>query len=269
MKKYGFITNKYSVSVLILLCLLLTDILLHRGMSRTIIRSRFTDKVSPVNLPLCNNPLIQKAKHWIKAVNNISIMQQLPDNTSGIECDVYFDSQKNHFEVYHDSSAPSTLNLDTLLSVYYLKKLQANVWLDFKNLSGENSMSSLHEINRLKNKYNLSNQFIIESPDPQFLKTFCDSGYFTSYYVPFFNPYQATEKEIIQFTGTIRKNLEKFPASALSGYYFQYPVLKKFFPNYPILTWADNASVSIVSFLFNRQLENDENIKVVLYPYND
>ncbi len=269
MKKFGFITNKYTVSVLILLCLLLADILLHKGMSRVIIPSGFTDKVCPVNLPLCSKPLVPKDKHWIKAVDNISMMQKLPVNAAGIECDVYFDNLKNHFEVYHDSSAPSTLNLDTLLSVYNLKKLQANVWLDFKNLSAENSMNSLLEITRLKNKYNLFNQLIIESNSPQFLQVFCDSGYFTSYYVPFFNPYQATEKEIIQFAGIVRNNLEKFPTAALSGYYFQYPVLKTYFPNYPILTWADDASVSIVSYLFKRQLENDENIKVVLYPFRD
>jgi hypothetical protein len=269
MKKYGFITNKYTVSVLILLCLLLADIILHKGMSRVIIPSGFTDKVVPVNLPLCSKPLVPKDKQWIKAVNNILIMQKLPVSTAGIECDVYFDSRKNHFEVYHDSSAPSTLDLDTLLSVYYFKKLQANVWLDFKNLSAENSMNSLVEITRLKNKYRLFNQFIIESHNPQLLKGFCDSGYFTSYYVPFFNPYQATEKEIIQFAGTIRNNLEQFPTSALSGYYFQYPVLKTFFPNYPIITWADDASVSIVSYLLKRQMENDESIKVVLYPFKD
>jgi hypothetical protein len=269
MKKFCFITNKYTVSVLILLCLLLADVILHKGMSRVIIPSSFTDKIIPVSLPLCDQPLLQKNKHWIKAVDNIELMQKLPENTAGIECDVYFDIPKNHFEVYHDSTAPSTLDLDSLLVVYYSKKLDANIWLDFKNLSGENSIPSLNEITRLKNKYNLTKQFIVESSSPQFLKTFCDSGYFTSYYVPFFNPYQATENEIIQFADSVRSNLTKYPASAVSGYYFQYPVLKKFFPNYPILTWIDNASISVVSYVFKRQLENDESIKVILYPFKD
>lgn len=269
MKKIGFITNKYTVSVLILLCLLIADIILHKGMSRIIIPSSFTKKISPVNLPLCNRVLLQKNKHWIKAVDNIALMHKLPPNTAGIECDVYFDIQKDHFEVYHDSTAPSTLNLDSLLAVYQSQKLSANIWLDFKNLSFENSMPALQEVTRLKNKYKLFNQVIVESHTPRFLKPFCDSGYFTSYYVPFFNPYQATENEIIQFADSVRNNLVKYPVSALSGYYFQYPVLKKYFPNYPILTWADNTSVSIVSYLFKRQLENDESIKVVLYPFSD
>ena len=269
MKKFGFITNKYTVSVLILLCLLLADIILHKGISRVIIPSSFSDKIKPINLPLCDQPLLQKDKHWIKAIDNIELMQKLPANTAGIECDVYFDIQKNHFEVYHDSSAPSTLNLDSLLSVYSTKKLSANIWLDYKNLTKENSIPSLNELTRLKNKYKLSGQVIVESNNLQFLKPFCDSGYFTSYYVPFFNPYQATENEIIQFTDSVRDNLARYPAAALSGYYFQYPILKKFFPNYPILTWADNASISVVSYVFKRQLENDESIKVILYPLQD
>ena len=269
MKKFGFITNKYTVSVLILLCLLLADIILHKGMSRVILPSSFTDKVSPVNLPICNRPLIQKEKNWIKAVDNIDLMKKLPANTAGIECDVYFNLVKDHFEVYHDSTALSSLNLDSLLTVYSKKKFSANIWLDFKNLSRENVIPSLREITRLKNKYNLSNQLIIESSNGQHLKVFCDSGYFTSYYVPFFNPYQATENEVIQFTDSVHKSIENYPASALSGYYFQYPVLKKFFPNYPILTWVDNASVSVVSYIFKRQLENDESIKVILYPFKD
>jgi hypothetical protein len=269
MKRFGFITNKYTVSVLILLCLLLADIILHKGMSRVIIPSSFSDKVTPANLPFCNQSLLQKNKHWIKAVDNIDIMKKLPVNTAGIECDVYFDKQKDHFQVYHDSSAPSTLNLDSLLETYASQKLTANLWLDFKNLSEENSSAALHEVGRLKNKYKLSNQIIVESGFPQFLKSFCDSGYYTSYYVPFFNPYVEKENEIVQFTNTVRNNLLKYPTSAVSGYYFQYPILKKFFPNYPILTWADNASISVVSFFFKRQLENDENIKVILYPFED
>ncbi len=269
MKKFGFITNKYTVSVLILLCLFLTDVILHKGMSRVILRTDFSENIKAVKLPVCNQPLIAKNKIWIKAVDNTDLMKKIPANTAGIECDIYFDTMKNGFSVYHDSAALSDLNLDSLLAVYSLRKLQANIWLDFKNLNNANALPSLQEISRLKDKYGLSNQIIVESSAAQFLKMFCDSGYFTSYYVPLFNPYKVTENELILFTDSIRNNIKKYPASALSGYYFQYPVLKKLFPGYPILTWADNASMSVVSYFFKRQLENDESIKVILYPFEN
>jgi hypothetical protein len=269
MRKTGFLTNKYTLSVLILICLLLVDVILHKGMSRVIMPGTFTDKVMPVILPVCESPLLKKDKHWIKAVDNIELMKKLPVNTAGIECDVYFDIQKNHFEVYHDSSKRSTLNLDSLLSFYASQKLGANLWFDFKNLDEANSLPSLTEIKRLQNKYNLSNKLIIESSSPQYLQSFCNSGFYTSYYVPFFNPYNADENDLIHFADSVRNNLIKYPVSALSGYYFQYPVLKKFFPNYPILTWIDHASLSVVSYFFKRQLENDESIKVILFSFEN
>lgn len=269
MKMTGFITNKYTLSVLILLCLLLLDVILHKGMSRVIIPDTFTDKIMPVNLPVCDRPLLKKDKHWIKAVDNIELMKKLPANTAGIECDVYFDIQKNYFEVYHDSSKRSTLNLDSLLSMYASQKLDANLWFDFKNLDEANAFPSLAEIKRLQHKYKIGNQLIIESSSPQYLRSFCESGFYTSYYVPFFNPYYANESDLIHFTDSVRNNLIKYPVSALSGYYFQYPVLKKFFPNYPILTWIDHASLSVVSYFFKRQLDNDESIKVILYPFEN
>lgn len=254
---------------MILLSLFVTDIVLHRGMSRVIVPDVFSDKVKAVNLRLCDNQLLPADKYWIKAVNNIELMHKLPDNTAGIECDVYFDMNKTVFEVYHDSAAPSSLNADSLLSVYASKKLSANIWLDFKNLTQENAEAALKEVTRLKNKYSLKQRLIIESPHPEFLKIFCESGFFTSYYVPFFNPYKSSEKEIIQFADSVRKTLAQHPTSAISGYYFQYPILKKFFPNYPILIWADHSSFSLVSYVFKQQLENEQSVKVVLFPFND
>ncbi len=269
MNKFGFITNKYTVSVLILLGLLGADIILHRGMSRVIIPADFSDKISPVNLPLCSNPLLTTDKHWVKAVNNIDLMKKLPGKTAGIEIDVYFDLLKNQFKVFHDSSAISSLNADSLLASYDQQKLKANIWFDFKNLDASNESLGLKEVLRLQAKYGLQNKFIIESSSPKYLGSFCDSGFFTSYYVPYFNPYQASENAIIQFTDSIKNNLGKYPTSALSGYYYQYPILKKFFPNYPLLTWADNATLSVVSFVFKRQLDHDSSIKVILLPFQN
>lgn len=269
MKKFGFITNKYAVSVLLLLCLLLTDIVLHRGMSRVILPASFSDKIKAVNLPVCKRPLVQKDKHWIKVKHDTLWLHKIPANTAGIEMDVVFNALKKSFEVYPDSSFSTTLYLDSMLLSYSENKLQSNIWLAFKNLNPANTAASLQELIRLRNKYQLANQVIIESPVAASLKSFCDSGFFTAYAVPFFNPYQAVETEIIHFTDSIRNSLSAYPASAVSATYYQYPVLKKFFPNYPILTRADNVSLSVVSYVFKRQLENEENIKVILYPFKD
>jgi hypothetical protein len=268
MKKFGFITNKYSVSALLLLCLLLTDVILHRGESRVMIPSSFSDKIKPVSLPVSNRPLIQKSKRWINPLRIPDPERKIPTNIAGISLTLHLSDSNNLFEVYQDS-AQAAVTLDSLLALYYPAIPGISVWLELKNLNGQNLNVVMNEINRVKNKYDLQDKIIVESANTQFLKSFCDSGYFTSYSIPSFDPYNANEKALIRFADSVRNQLAKYPASSVSCFYFQYPVLKKFFPGYPILTRADNTSISIVSYFFKRQLENDDAIKAVLYPLED
>jgi hypothetical protein len=263
----GFIKNKYSVAAIILVCLLLADIILHKGMSRVIIPSGFSDNITIARLSPCNQSLVQKEKNWIRAVDNTSLMSALPQNTAGIGFTVYYDSIQNRLEVYQQD-APS-LNIDTLLNVYSAKKLHSNIWLKLKNLNAANAGQTLDIITGLRDRYRLFNQVIVESSSAEQLVAFCQRGFFTSYYVPHFNPYQLKENDLKRFIDSIRVELTKYPTSAISGYYFQYPALKKFFPNYPILTWADKSPASIVSYTFNLQLKNDTSIRAILYNYQD
>ena len=263
----SLLLNKYTLSFIILLACLATDILLHRGMSRVIIPSSFTEKRQPQNIKGCENNLISTSKNWVKTVDDTDVIKKLSSETAGFECDVYFDETLGHFKVYHDSTHLSQLQLDSLLAIYKYRNLTASVWLDFKNLDETNKAASLNEVKRLQKKYNLNNKIIVESGCIKCLTDYCDSGFFTSYSVPYFNPYQIEEKDLISFLDTMASNLKKYPVSALSGYYFQYPVLKKYFPNFPVLTWTDKSYVSLVSRFFNNHLENDEQIKIILYPY--
>ncbi|MEO5943415.1 MAG: hypothetical protein ABIP30_14415 [Ferruginibacter sp.] len=263
----SFLTNKYTLSLVILFACLFVDIILHKGMSRVIIPSSFTDKWTPQNITSCQNTLISSSKKWNKAIDNLTLIQNLPNDAAGFECDVYFDVRSNAFYVYHDSANISTLELDSLLSVYKKRDLTSSLWLDFKNLSAGNAQASLSKTIELRKKYNLTNKLIVESNNIKYLSSFCDSGFFTSYYTPYFNPYKIKEDDLVKDLALITENLKKYPVSALSGYYFQYPVLKRFFPNFPVLTWTDKSNISLISRYFNSHLENDDQIKVVLYPY--
>lgn len=265
MKKNSFLLNKYTLSVLILLFCLGVDIFLHKGMSRVLIPKTFTVNRRPQDLKLCEQPLIISSKKWNKAVNTAEKMRRLPADAAGLEMDVYFDTTKNLLQVYHDSSELSQPFIKDILDVYKARQLSASIWLDFKNLSVANEGKSLLYISFLRQRYQLQNKLIVESSSPQCLPAFCDSGFFTSYYTPFFNPYLLSEKELIRVVDTIADNLKKYPASALSGYYFQYPFLKKFFPNYPVLVWAENNKFSFVSNIFNYMLVSDAQVKIVLY----
>src|SRR5215203_3793181 len=91
---------------------------------------------------------------------------------------------------------------------------------------------------------------------PDVWQEFTANEFFTSYYVPFFNPYQLEKKSLDTLINTISVNLAKYEISAVSGYYFQYPFLKKYFVGVPILTWRDKYHFSIVGSMFNARLES-------------
>ncbi|MEO6229472.1 MAG: hypothetical protein ABJB11_20255 [Ferruginibacter sp.] len=266
MKKNSFILNKYTLPLLILLLYLGVDIILHKGMTRVLIPKSFNSNLHPQYIQPLDVPLTISDKKWQKAVNTVQKMQQLANNAPGLEMDVYFDTTKNLLQVYHDSSETVRPLIEDILAVYKARKLSASIWLDFKNLSLCNEKKSLDYIVFLRRQYGLQNKIIVESGSPQYLKMFCDSGFFTSYYTPFFNPYLISATTLMQAIDTIAYNLKKYPASALSGYYFQYPALKKFFPNYPVLIWAENDNYSFVSGIFNYKLGKDPRVKIVLYP---
>jgi heptose-I-phosphate ethanolaminephosphotransferase len=268
--KKGFLTNKYTLSVFILLAILATDILLHKGMSRVIIPESFTDKRLPQkDFSMCEQVLAINGKNWLKGINTTAMAAAIDSNTNGIEMDVYFDTSKKVFFVYHDTDNISRVNAEEIFSVIKNRNLDLSIWLDFKNLFQYNEQYALAHILDLKKKYSLEQKLVIESPNIQFLQSFCDSGFFTSFYVPFFNPYQEEEQILNARIDSLSAVLKKYPVSALSGYYFQVPFLKKFFPAFPLLTWTDESKTSLVNKLFNRRMDKDDHVKIVLHPFEN
>jgi hypothetical protein len=268
--KKGFLTNKYTLSVFILLAILGTDILLHKGMSRVILPKTFSAKREPqLNVPVCSQPLEIKGKRWKKAVNSLEAALTTDSTVNGIEMDVYFDTAQNNFLVYHDSSAVSSTTADEIFGALSNKKLSPSAWLDLKNLGQGNKEKALRHLSYLKNKYNLAGKLLVESSDVAALRTFCDSGFFTSYYVPFFNPYTDKEEQLEHTIDSMTLLLKTYPVSALSGYYFQVPFLKKYFPVFPLLTWTEDSKMSVVNKYFNYQLEKDSQVRIVLHDIDN
>ncbi len=268
MKSKHYYKNRFFLGALVIIIILGTDILLHKGMVRILIPDSFIKTRPPADFPHCGQQLVINSKIWRKAIDSADAMNKLPSNIAGFEVDVYFDSSINSFYVYHDSSGMSTIKIEDLLDIYRNRNLSASIWFDFKNLNSDNHEKALNAFIEIRKNYDLQDKMIIESTKIKYLPAYCDSGFFTSYYTSFFNPYLLKENELNQIADSISNNLERYPVSALSGYYFQYPFLKKYFPNYPILTWADKSSLSIVSFIFNRSLQKEEHVKIILYTEN-
>lgn len=268
MKSKDNYKNKFFLGALIIIIILGTDILLHKGMVRILIPYTFIKNQAPVDFLHCKQSLAIHSKGWAKAIDSVIAIENLDPKTGGFEVDIYFDSTINSFYVYHDSSGISTIRIEHILDIYKNRNLSASIWFDFKNLNGANHDKALAAFVAIRKKYGLQNKMIIESSNIKYLAAYCENGFFTSYYTPFFNPYQLKKNDLKKIIDSISSNLERYPVSALSGYYFQYPFLKKYFPGYPILTWAAKSNFSMVSFIFNYSLQKDDHLKIILYTIN-
>ena len=257
--------NKYKLIVFIIGLYIVIDVVQHKGLTRVLLPKTFPAYKTDTGFPQNKNTLINQNQEWDIAVNKKEFLNKINVNSSGFECDVYFDTVKNMFDVHHDVDNSSGLNLDSLLELYQQRELKASIWLDFKNLNDSNCKPAVTELIRLRQKYKLTNKLLVESHNGYLLNAFSDSGFYTSYYAPTFNPYQINDDEIKQWVDSISSAVSKSKLSALSGYYYQHPFLHHYFPNYPILTWAANDRFSLVSWLFKRKIAGSKEIFIALY----
>lgn len=258
--------NKYKLMACIIGLYLLVDVLQHKGQTRVLFPIDFSEVKRHVLLPQSKSMLINKDKSWKKGVNTKERMNWLNPDDAGFECDVYFDTVSKSFDVHHDPDKSTGYSLDNLLQFYQQKKLQASIWLDIKNLHDSNAVSVLHSLIELRNKYKLQNKMLVESGRADLLTAFSDSTFYTVYYAPFFNPYKINKDEMNLWADSIASVISKSKINALSGYYFQCSFLSHYFPKYPVLTWVDNTSFSLVNYLFQRKIVADKSIFILLKP---
>lgn len=258
--------NKYKLMVSIIGLYLLVDVLQHKGLTRVLFPKDFTEAKQEILLPQSKSILINKDKNWKKGINTKAQINGLNADDAGFECDVYFDTVAKSFDVHHDADKSIGYSLDDLLQLYQQKKMQASIWLDVKNLDDSNAKLVLQSLIELRNKYKLQNKILVESGRAELLTAFSDSGFFTAFYAPFFNPYKMSKHELKLMADSMVSVISKSKVNALSGYYFQCSFLSHYFPKYPVLTWVDNASFSLVNFLFQRTITANESIFITLKP---
>ncbi len=258
--------NKYKLMAFIIGLYLVVDVLQHKGQARLLFSKNFPAHNIDAGIPQSKRTLLNTNKNWKKGINTKELMNALDADAAGFECDVYFDTAKNSFDVHHDEDKSIGLDLNILLELYEQKKLTSSIWLDLKNLNDANSKAVLFSLIQIRNKFNLQNKLLVESNRADLLTEFSDSGFYTSYYVPMFNPYQINNAELKFWTDSMSSVLKKAKVNALSGYYFQSSFLQHYFPEYPVLIWAANGRFSLVNYLFKRKINRNKTIFIALYP---
>ena len=258
--------NKYKLMAFIIGLYLVVDVLQHKGQTRVLFPKDFPEFKMEALLPQSKSILINKDKNWKKGVNTKEQLNELNLDEAGFECDVYFDTAIKSFYVHHDPDKNTGYRLDTLLQLSQQKKTQASIWLDIKNLDDSNATMVMQSLTELRNKYKLQNKILVESGRADLLTKFSDSSFFTSYYIPFFNPYKINDQQTQLLADSIASVISKSKINALSGYYFQCSFLKYYFSQYPVLTWVDKGPFSLVNFLFQKKIAADKSIFIVLKP---
>lgn len=176
-------------------------------------------------------------KVWLHRANSIEKTAYYRDKFAGFEIDVQFNSN-GIFTIKHGGFDENfDMTLEEWLQALDRKK-KANLWLDFKNLCKDNEEDALKEIKRLRKKYGLKGTIYIESSSPECLKPFENTGFATSYYIPFFHSY-ASKEEIRKVADSIRNNVEMFNIKRISGFYSQYKFMVDSFPDLRKLTWYE------------------------------
>jgi hypothetical protein len=259
--------NKYKLMVFIIGLYLLVEVLLHKGQARFLLPNNFPEIDQVTMFEQSKTVLINKDKNWKKAVNTKEQLNALTPGIAGFECDVYFDTASAaSFDIHHDPGKSTGYSLNDLLQLYRQRNLQASIWLDIKNLDDINAASVLRSLIELRNEYKLSNKILVESGRADLLTVFSDSGFYTSYYTPMFNPYKIDDEALLARADSISAVLKNSRVNALSGYYFQYPFLHHYFPNYPVLIWAEKNRFSLVNWLFRKKIAGSKAIFIALYP---
>ena len=120
-------------------------------------------------------------KLWAHRVLDVNQIEDLSNEFNGFEVDVFYNSNKNIFDVKHHGNE-SDISLDEYFKA--CKDLSLKFWIDFKNLNENNTNSSILLLKTLAKKHDLMSDIIIESKEIELLSKFKEEGFYTSYWLP-------------------------------------------------------------------------------------
>ena len=130
-----------------------------------------------------NLPQMPVPKLWAHRCDSVEKMQENMSKFEGVELDINYFAEEHEFDVSHDKQEKLKYPLENFLSE--LSNSNTKIWLDFKNLSAENSLEAKQRLEFLFSKYHIDkSRAIVESHNVSELGHFRAAGWYTSYYVP-------------------------------------------------------------------------------------
>ena len=124
-------------------------------------------------------------------------------------------------------------------------KTRAKIWLDFKNLSDKNAKQALQELIKICKQTRFKHgDIIVESGDYKALSAFKKAGFYTSYYVPYYDEtlLKTNEQERAKISAELRAIAASGAVNALSFPHYLYEFIKSLGLKCDLLTWNDGKS---------------------------
>ena len=210
-----------------------------------------------------------KDKIWAHKVNSIEKLEAVNKLFPGVELDVVFYTNGNYFDVNH----PPDKSVNLSLAKYFQSQINNpnfKYWIDFKNLNQDNELLSANRLDSITRIFNIKKgNIIIESVNPQYLKTYLDKGFLTSYYLPtkLHTLDNGSLKVVLE---QIKNNLISHKNTYISIDYKNYHIINKHFPKKNKLVWFTvYGSVNIIrARIMLYEILLDENVDVLLIPFH-
>ncbi|MBN2524298.1 MAG: hypothetical protein JXB24_13585 [Bacteroidales bacterium] len=209
-----------------------------------------------------------KDKIWAHKVNTIEKLDKAKKRFSGIELDVVFYSDSNYFDVNHPPEKSTDLSL-----IEYFQSQEEHVdqkyWIDCKNLNYYNQTAAVVRLDSISQLFKINKKnIIVESVHPEFLTSFADKGFLTSYYLPQ-KLYMFDQETLNLVIERIKINVIISKTTYLSTDYRDYNIIDKYFPEHPKLIWfvvyGEASHIKARILLYKILL--DEKVDVLLIPY--
>lgn len=182
-----------------------------------------------------------------------------------IELDLVFNAEENYLDVNHPPANSIRLSFQKYVLALPQGK-QPVLWLDFKNLNIENASRILNKLqNILRESKYPKNKILIESSYPEALSFFNESGFKTSYYLPY-GLSKMNLPDLEKNITLINKKILKQPYLSISSDIQDYEILKKEFPLRSKYYWAMGKAYGRHPFLAQQSLR-DSTVQILLVSH--
>jgi len=206
-------------------------------------------------------------KVWAHKVNTIKKLNETAKRFAGVELDVVY-TDSNYFDVIHPPEKSAYLSL-----IEYFRTQQELIdrkyWIDLKNLNYNNKSASAARLDSLSQLFQIHKEnIIVESIHPEFLASFADKGFLTSYYLPqkLYMMDQETLKLVLE---KIKINMISYKNTYLSTDYMDYNIIDEYLPEHPKIIWfvvyGEVSHIKARILLYKILL--DKKVDVLLVPY--